>query len=99
MHRVFFVYGLRLLSAPGIKLAGLGAFSVVLLASVSVQNIFQNTLGALSTPRGFLYFIYDAFFSTELFVQLFFLATLTIGALVVHDAVHRLRHQPASQLV
>lgn len=94
MRRVYIVAFMRRFLRPFVvKSAMLSVFVFVGAVSVSVPNVIQNALqsgrGGLS---GFVTFIFDAFFQTDLFVKMVFLGIVVTLMWLVVDALRNLGH-------
>ncbi|MEK7613435.1 MAG: hypothetical protein AAB439_00985 [Patescibacteria group bacterium] len=101
MRRVHVVHARRMVLAPRTRFFALVVVTFALGISVSIKNVIGNALAAASSWSGFLFFIGDAFRSTEFFVQLFILGAIILAVFsirdvcvycVAHDFIPFLRH-------
>jgi len=83
MRKVYALYIFRTLMKPRVRFIGLAVFAFIITASVSLKDIFANTLSAASSFERFFNYAADALVTTEVGVQvaLLFLAVLAILAL------------------
>ncbi len=85
MRRVFVLYALRQATSAQTKLFGFLVVSGFLFISVSAHNIILNALNSSHTPFEFLQYTLMAFLSTELSVQVFFIASITVAIFIMRD--------------
>jgi len=85
MRRVMAVYFLRTLTSPLARVAVFIAALSTIAMTVSVKDIFANTVTAAHTPHSLALYFFDAFTSTEFIIQLFVIVSMALGIVLVRD--------------
>lgn len=85
MRRVFAVYLVRVATTPAAKAGLLVATIGAIALSVSLKDIIANTVSAAHTPGSLAFYLADAFFSTEFFIQLFFMVSAVLAVVLIRD--------------